>query len=126
MPRFGSTLAVVVAGGALGTLLRIGVDALISEVGGTLVWSLVLVNVIGAFSLGWFISHGHQHGGHHPLVHAFVAAGVLGAFTTFSGYAVEAMELTRHGETVRALLFALGSIGVGVASANLGRWMGER
>jgi CrcB protein len=125
MPRTLATASVVIAGGSLGTLARWGV----LEVGERLGWSvwvfLLVVNVTGAFLLGWFATHAQARRAH-PLVVAFTAAGVLGAFTTFSGFTVEAVEGVRAGNGVASVLFVFGSLLVGVLAAMAGRVVAAR
>lgn len=119
------TVPAVVVGGAVGTLARLGVF----ELGERLGWSawafLLVVNLSGAFALGWFATHAGERRSH-PVLVAFVAAGILGSFTTFSGFTVEAVEGIRAGDGVTAAAFVVGSLGAGVAAALAGRIAAQR
>lgn len=125
MTRAIPTAAAVVAGGSIGTLARLGVF----EAGERLGWSawvfLIVVNISGAFLLGWFATHARARSAH-PMVVAFTAAGVLGAFTTFSGFTVEAVEGVRAGQGMASALFVIGSLTAGVLAAVAGRLVAAR
>ena len=125
VPAMLRTALAVIAGGAVGTLARWGV----AEAGQRLGWSvwvfLVLVNVVGAFALGWFLAR-HDRASAHPLVGPFIAAGVLGSFTTFSGFTVEAVEGVRNGAGLTSLSFVLGSLVLGMVAVTVGRVVGVR
>ncbi|HTM69945.1 MAG TPA: CrcB family protein [Luteimonas sp.] len=49
-------------------------------------------------------------------------AGLLGGFTTFSAFGLDGLFLLRRGETATALLYAGGSVVLGLAAA----WVGFR
>ena len=77
------------------------------------------------YALGWFATHARERRSH-PILVAFIAAGVLGSFTTFSGFTVEAVEGLRAGDGASAALFVVGSLAAGVAAALAGRVVAER
>jgi CrcB protein len=53
-----------------------------------------------------------------------LGTGFLGGYTTFSTLSYDTHSLFRSGQTRAAWLNALGSLGIGVASAALGLWCG--
>ena len=114
------TVSAVAAGGAMGALARWAMDVAGQRLG----WSpwalLVVVNVAGAFALGWFVA-GRERTASHPLVVPFMAVGFLGSFTTFSAFTVEAVEGVRAGNGVGAIVFVVGSMALGLAAAIAGR-----
>ena len=55
-------------------------------------------------------------------VRLFLMTGLLGGFTTFSAFGLEAVTLLRRGEMATLLLYVLGSVLVGIAAA----WIGLR
>lgn len=86
------TLAAVALGGATGSLLRWGVEAALPPSPGTVPWATLLVNVVGSALLGAAIvllGRGALWAGRR----AFLTTGLLGGFTTFSTYAVQAAVL---------------------------------
>lgn len=105
----------VLAGGAIGTALRLGVVAGV----GAVPWGTLVVNVTGAGVLG-FVTGRLGAGPAASPVTALVATGVLGAYTTFSALAVELLALL-DGAPAAALAYGVGSLvcGLGAAAAGL-------
>jgi CrcB protein len=116
-------MLLVFVGGALGTALRWGVGEGVEVLGVATVVSLVVVNIVGSFALGWFVA-GARSTGHH--INAVFAIGLLGSFTTFSGYAVVTVDMFQTGSPLGAVALAFGSIAAGYTAAVVGRLMGER
>jgi fluoride exporter len=121
MPITPRNMLAVFAGGAIGTAMRWAVGEGLLEVGASAIVSLVIVNVIGSFALGWFVV-GDRSKVHH--INGLFAIGLLGSFTTFSGYAVSAVDVIDKGSVAGGLALALGSIALGFAAAIAGRVVG--
>lgn len=86
----------VAAGGALGSVGRFAVATWMVRMAGTgFPWGTLTVNLIGSFVAGlllvWFDGRGESA----QWLRAFVLIGVLGGFTTWSTFAVEALLLGR-------------------------------
>lgn len=113
----------VFAGGAIGTAMRWAVGAGSQTIGVDVIAALVAVNVVGSFALGWFVVDARS-ARHH--VNALFAVGVLGSFTTFSGYTVATVELFESGTVAGGLALAFGSVLVGFVAAIIGRQLGQR
>ena len=118
--RTGRVLAVIAVGGVLGSLGRFG----LAEIGGGLavahVWATLAVNVIGSFAIGILATRlpaTHDAWWHRP----FWITGVLGGFTTFSAFALDAATLLDDGQTVTALAYVVGRIVAGLLAAALGQ-----
>jgi len=91
------------AGGAFGALGRYVVAGWVQQwLGVGFPWGTVAVNLIGSFALG-FVIQASLLGGWSGELRLFAAVGFLGAFTTFSTFAYEALELYRLGQTWQAL-----------------------
>lgn len=110
-------VAVVAVGGALGASARYGASLLWPTPRGGFPWTTLWVNVAGCAVIGVFLVLVTEAWAAHRLVRPFFGTGVLGGFTTFSAYAVEAQRLlaTRHAATGLAslaltLLAALASV----------------
>lgn len=114
------TFVFVVVGGIIGTSARWAVVEGAAGLGLSDASHLLFVNLVGAFLLGWFIGRGVGVA-RHPNTVAFVAAGVLGSFTTFSGFAVESVIATDARSPAMGLAFALVSVILGVLVAAAGR-----
>ncbi len=98
-------------GGGLGSILRHLVS---SRIGNH--WGVMLVNVCGAFLIGWAFYYFANKSGLRPEWRMFCMTGVLGGFTTFSTYMLDFGQLvgaSRHWEAAAYLLL---SIVIGVAS----------
>lgn len=87
--------ALVAVGGAAGSLARAWVGDLLPHETGTWPWSTVLVNVVGSFALGVVLAVAVSSAGAARRVRLVVGTGVLGGFTTFSGFALDASEIAR-------------------------------
>ncbi|GIV59053.1 MAG: putative fluoride ion transporter CrcB [Rhodothermaceae bacterium] len=102
-------LALIAAGGAVGAVLRYVLSGLIQQwAGPDFPWGTLGVNVAGSFVIGllWALAEYASFG---PRWTPFVFVGVIGAFTTFSTYALECVNLLRDGEVRLALLNLLAS-----------------
>ena len=92
----------VLAGGAMGSLARVGLMLLVRQVAEDAALGTLVVNVLGCFSFGlcWAL-HG---GGWSKVVVAGLFAGCFGAFTTFSTFAFECLQLLERGRTMMFVL----------------------
>lgn len=112
---------VIALGGALGALGRYGLSTWIANRGNSLFpWGTFVVNILGCFLLGVFYVLGTEKLLIHPQLRSMITVGFLGAFTTFSTYSVETINLLRNGEIKTALLYVVGSVGIGLLAA----WVG--
>ena len=100
-------LAVVAAGGVLGSLSRYGLT--VAHPG---LLTTMLINVSGSFLLGLLAGLRPQSRWSRP----FFGTGVLGGFTTMSAFAVQLVEApvgTAFGYAAGTLLFGLGAAELG-------------
>lgn len=107
--------AAVAAGGALGTLARVGVDRALPATPGGWPVATLLVNVSGALLLGVVLTRVRDHRGR-----ALLGTGVLGAWTTFSTFAVE-LDVLLQTRPLVALAYAATSVLAGIVAVRLGR-----
>lgn len=119
-------LAVIAAGGAVGSLARYAVGLALPHATGHFPWSTFVVNISGSLAMGvlvvWVLSLDQPH----PWLRPFLGVGVLGGWTTFSGYALDAHALATAGRAPLALIYLLGSLAVGLVATGLGVSAGER
>lgn len=111
----------IAAGGAIGALLRFWVSTgVYALTGRDFPWGTLLVNVLGSLIMGfvfvWLLER--SMGG--PLLRAFLLVGLLGAFTTFSTFSLETLNLVEAGQHLRALINALASVVLCTVAAALG------
>jgi len=100
------TVAVIV-GGIIGAEARYELAAAAPHTSDGFPWSTVYTNVIGCFCLGILMSLLGQLTSPHRLVRPFVGIGILGGFTTFSTFSVDAERLIEHHRAGIAGLYVL-------------------
>ena len=92
------TILIVAAGGCLGALARYGLSRFIAQIyPSSFPLGTFIINVTGSFAIG-FLFEISERFAISPDVRAFIAIGFLGAYTTFSTYALESINLVRDGE----------------------------
>lgn len=104
-------------GGAIGSMLRLGISVLIKPVNHFPIATLS-VNCIGSFLIGIFAGMAIKES--HPNLYLFLATGICGGFTTFSAFSLEGMQLLQQQKTGIYLIYAMGSIALGLFFAWLG------
>jgi len=109
-------VSAVAAGGVLGALARWAVGLALPGVPGTLA-----VNVVGCFAIGALLEVLTSRSAH-PLLRPFLATGVLGGFTTFSTYAIDAQRLLLDGQVGLGAAYLVGTVLAALAAT----WAGMR
>jgi CrcB protein len=112
---------VVFLGGGFGSMLRHGVNqASAAMFGINFPYGTLIVNVTGSLAMGliagWFAFRGE--GG--EMLRLFLTTGILGGFTTFSAFSLDAALLWERGETAGAALYILGSVAVSILAVFAG------
>jgi fluoride exporter len=119
-------LAVIAAGGVIGTLGRAGLAEALPHSTDEWPWATFIVNLAGAFILGWVLTRLAERTAPAEHWRFFAGTGFCGALTTFSTFQVETLEFVRHGELALAVGYPLTSIVAGMGLAVLGvllaRW----
>lgn len=82
-------------------------------------WGTLAVNVLGAFALGLLTGWGLHHGLSHST-RAIFGTGFCGAFTTYSGFALETVWLGEQGRRVHAGAYVVLTLGAGLGAAGAG------
>jgi CrcB protein len=114
----------VFLGGGLGAMLRHGVNLGAARLIGTgLPWGTLFVNVTGSLLMGLLaglfalkldLSQGWR---------LFLTTGILGGYTTFSTFSLDAAMLYERGEPGWAALYVLGSVVLSIAGLFAGLWL---
>ena len=113
-------LPLVALGGALGAALRY-----LSTLLWPAPWGVMAINVAGSFAIGALaVPLLLSDRGPHPLA-PFLVTGVLGGFTTFSAFSLDALRLVEGGRIGAALLYVGGSVGLALLACGLGLWIGR-
>ncbi len=111
----------IAAGGAIGALLRYWTSlAVHSRLGTGFPYGTLVVNVLGSLLMGFLYIWLIERLAAGPALRAFLLIGVLGAFTTFSAFSMETLNLIEGGQAGKALLNIAVSITVCIAAAALG------
>jgi CrcB protein len=109
-------------GGALGSVLRHGVNVVFANVlGRPGPFGTATVNVIGSLVIGvlaGLIASGRLH--ETPAMRAFVFVGILGGFTTFSSFMLDSFTLAEGHHGAAAVLNIAGQVVLGYAAAYAG------
>lgn len=116
-------LAAVLVGGAAGTSVRYWGEWAFPHTGTGWPWATFVINLVGAFVLGMLLEALAVRGpdvGRRRMVRLLAGTGFCGAFTTYSTFALETVELVRAGASTTALAYAAVSVVLGVAVA----WVG--
>ena len=109
-------MLLVALGGVVGALGRYGVGVGLPHEPGTWAWSTLTVNVLGAALLCALLTRVAD-----ARVRLLVGTGLLGAFTTFSGFVVDAVLLADAGRPVLASAYLVVGVGALLAGGLLGR-----
>lgn len=104
------SIAVVAAGGAVGSALRYWVGTVFLRPGmAALPWGTFTVNVTGALALGFLARYfAPPHGS--PTLFLALTVGLCGGYTTFSTFTLDMFTLAERGENGRAAIYALASV----------------
>lgn len=98
------SLISVAFGGAIGASLRFAIGlTIVRATTGAFPVAILSINVIGSFLMGLFVVLSYQRGWDH--LNLFVMTGILGGFTTFSAFSLEAFTLFEKGQTGAALTY---------------------
>ncbi len=99
-----SILAIAI-GGAFGSVSRFLVAREMERLlGNFLPYGTLVVNVLGSLALGWLATVFLDRPEINIALRLGVAVGFLGAFTTFSAFSFESVQLMLNGAVWRALL----------------------
>ncbi len=111
----------IAGGGAVGAVLRYWVSSGVYALTGRgFPYGTLVVNVLGSVVMGflyiWLLER--MPGG--VAIRAFLIIGLLGAFTTFSTFSLETLNLMEAGQIARAVLNTLLSVVLCIGAAALG------
>jgi len=100
------TVIQVALGGAIGAAARYGVGVAFARPGFPV--GVLSVNIIGSFLMGLAVVYlGQKMLGH---LNPFLMTGILGGFTTFSAFSLEAYTMFERGEVAQAAIYVTLSV----------------
>ncbi|SOB94799.1 fluoride efflux transporter CrcB [Rhodobacter maris] len=109
------TLLTVALGGALGASARYLVNITMPRLlGHGFPYATMMVNILGSFLMGVMVVVLAQKGG--TRLAPFLMTGVLGGFTTFSAFSLDAAKLYEAGEGMAAAGYVIGSVVIALAA----------
>jgi CrcB protein len=109
------------AGGALGAGLRHVINtAFLAWLGPGFPWATLTVNVIGSLLMGALIQALMPFDGGAPALRVFLATGILGGFTTFSAFSLDAWVLYERNEHAALVAYVAVSVLLSIAALVLG------
>ncbi len=114
----------VFLGGGLGAMLRHGINVGVGRwLGAGFPWSTFLINITGSLVMGliagWFAFKSDAS----QAWRLFLTTGILGGYTTFSTFSLDAALLYERGEITSAALYILGSVTLSIAGLFAGLWL---
>ena len=126
-------LIAVAVGGVVGALLRASISVAVPHTSpDSWPWASFRTNLLGCLVLGvildWADSRHGRWSRSHPrrarLARPLLASGLLGGFTTFSTFSLEAFGLIDSGALALAIGYAVASVVIGVVMVVIGRRLG--
>ena len=111
----------IAIGGAAGSLCRYGMsNGIYLLLGRSFPYGTLAVNILGSFIMGSFYILMIERASISEELRAGITIGLLGAFTTFSAFSIETINLIESGEILKAGLNILFSVTLCIA----GCWLG--
>ena len=116
------SILLVGLGGFIGSVARYKLGGLVLHLTAQerFPYSTFAVNILGCLVIGLLAGLAERYELFGPGTRLFLFTGLLGGFTTFSAFGLDAMFLLRRGELLVAALYAVASVVLGIAAVWLG------
>ena len=110
-----TTVLPVAIGGAIGATARYltGVVA-VRVMGPGFPWGTMTVNIVGSFLMGVIVIYMAERSGHR--LSPFLVTGILGSYTTFSSFSLDALEIYERGQIGIAAIYVTASVLLSLAA----------
>ncbi|MDB5599872.1 MAG: crcB [Xanthobacteraceae bacterium] len=106
---------IVFLGGGIGAALRHGVNlASARQFGTDFPYGTLLINVTGSLIMGLTAGYFAFKGGASQPLRLFLTTGILGGYTTFSAFSLDAALLYERGALGLAAVYVLASVGLSI------------
>ncbi len=111
--------ALVFLGAGIGGVLRHGVNVVsLKWLGASFPYGTMAINILGSGVMGlvagWLAFKAGE--GWTQSTRLFLATGILGGFTTFSAFSLDAILLWERGEALMAAFYVIGSVALSLAA----------
>lgn len=103
----------VALGGGLGAVLRYCVILCMNRFNLSSKYATIIVNLVGSFFIGYILNNFVE-------LKEFLTIGVLGGFTTFSTFSVDALKLWQEKKVVKLIFYVLVNMIGGLIFFSLG------
>lgn len=108
----------VACGGALGSMMRYGVNLFFASLNFNFPMAALVCNVLGSFVLGLVIAFSVRY--IPEAYRLFLVVGVCGGFTTFSTFSLDAIRLLQSGNWLMFTAYVLITVLIGILALYLG------
>lgn len=117
-------LPYIAAGGAIGASLRYLITSRITQwMGVNFPYGTIAVNIIGSLLMGLLIGYFAKTLPHSNELRAFLSIGVLGGFTTFSAFSLDAVSLIERGALLQATAYIASSVLISILALFIGLYI---
>lgn len=114
----------VFLGGGIGSVLRYLVSkSFTGWINNPFPYSTFLVNIIGCFLIGIFLTLPERFDWFTLEYRLFLATGICGGFTTFSTFSYENFALIKEGDYMYFVSYTILSFAIGLAATFLGMYL---
>lgn len=119
-----NTVLAVAAGGAIGAGARHLFNLQMFRLfGPNFPWGTFGVNIIGSLLMGLAVGLFALKLDLSPEARSFVTTGILGGFTTFSAFSLDAANMMERGDLGLSALYMAGSVAGAVGALFIGLWI---
>ena len=106
---------IVFLGGGIGAAMRHGINLAVARALGTAFpYGTLLINISGSFIMGLIAAYFAFKGDASQHWRLFLTTGILGGYTTFSAFSLDAALLYERGELGMAALYVIASVALSI------------
>lgn len=118
-------IAAVALGAAGGGVLRfLASSFFFQRFGASFPWGTLFINVTGSFLIGIVAGFAiSRTSGDAPLFRLFLTTGLIGGYTTFSAFSLDAIALIENGAPLLSALYVGSSVVVAIAGTAAGQML---
>ena len=114
----------VFIGAGIGGSIRHGMNIWVGRLMGThFPYHTLVINIVGSLAMGLVAGWFAERGGAAGHMRLFLTTGILGGFTTFSAFSLDAALLWDRHEPLLAALYVGGSVAGAIAGLVFGLWI---